>query len=62
MEKEGLVRAIRFMESHNLSIDLLVTDRHRQIDKWLRTEKKLSHTNMMCGMWQNVREFNMIST
>ena len=40
MEKEGLVRAIRFMESHNLSIDLLVTDRHRQIDKWLRTEKK----------------------
>ena len=39
MEKEGLVRAISFMESNNLSIDLLVMERHRQIDKWLRTEK-----------------------
>lgn len=39
MEKEGLIRAIQFMESNNLSINLLVTDRHRQIDKWLRTEQ-----------------------
>ena len=26
------------MKSNDLSIYLLVTDRHRQIDKWLRTE------------------------
>ena len=38
MEKEGLIRVINFMKSNDLSINLLVTDRHRQIDKWLRTE------------------------
>ncbi len=27
------------MEENNLSIDRLVTDRHRQIEKWLRTEE-----------------------
>ena len=36
MEKEGLVRGIKFIEEHNLSIGLLVSDRHRQIEKWLK--------------------------
>ncbi len=27
------------MEDHDLSVDLLVTDRHRQIEKWLKTDQ-----------------------
>ena len=33
MEKEGLIKGINFMKSNNLSINHLLTDRHRQIDK-----------------------------
>lgn len=39
MEKEGLARGLSFMESNDLTIGLLVTDRHRQIEKWLKTTK-----------------------
>ena len=36
MEKEGLLRVIQYLQQHGLNIDILVTDRHRQISKWLR--------------------------
>ena len=36
MEKEGLLRSIQFLQQQDLTIDLLVTDRHRQIAKWIR--------------------------
>ena len=36
MEKEGLERCLHFLQEQDLSIDVLVTDRHRQINKWLR--------------------------
>ena len=36
MEKEGLLRVMKFLEEEGLSIDVLVTDRHRQINKWIR--------------------------
>ena len=36
MEKEGLIRGIQFFESNDLQIELLVTDRHSQISKWMR--------------------------
>ncbi len=39
MEKEGLVRGIKFLDEQDLSIGLLVTDRHRQIQKWLKTNQ-----------------------
>ena len=39
MEKEGLVRGIKFIEEHGLSIELFVSDRHRQIEKWLKSDK-----------------------
>ena len=42
MEKEGLERVIAFMEKNGLRIKVLVTDRHRQIDKWIRE----THTDM----------------
>lgn len=43
MEKEGLVRGLDFIEENDLSIDLLVTDRHKQIDSWLRKTKPEIH-------------------
>ena len=36
MEKEGLERVIAFLKENGLSINVIVTDRHRQIDKWIR--------------------------
>lgn len=36
MEKEGLKCVLQFLQQSNLEIDILVTDRHAQINKWLR--------------------------
>ena len=36
MEKEGLHRAMKFLHQQNLPISVIVTDRHKQINKWLR--------------------------
>ena len=36
MEKEGLARVLHFLQQQGLKISVLVTDRHRQINKWLR--------------------------
>ncbi len=36
MEMEGLQRGLRFFHANDLSIGSLVTDRHWQIDAWLR--------------------------
>ena len=36
MEKEGLYRVMQFLQQQDLTIEVLVTDRHRQIAKWLR--------------------------
>ena len=36
MEKEGLHRCLSFLKEHNLDVAVLVTDRHKQINKWLR--------------------------
>ena len=36
MEKEGLQRVLNFLQKQDLEIEALVTDRHRQINKWLR--------------------------
>ena len=35
MEKEGLSRAIQSIYQNSLTIGVIVTDRHRQINKWL---------------------------
>ena len=49
MEKEGFVRGIHFFQNNDLTIKLLVTDKHKSIAKWVR-----ENINMMCGMWQKV--------
>ena len=36
MELEGLQRVLHFLQQQGLSIQVLVTDRHKQINKWLR--------------------------
>ena len=36
MEKEGLQRVLNFLQKQDLEIEALVTDRRRQINKWLR--------------------------
>jgi len=41
MEKEG---CIEFLKHHNLTVDVLVTDRHKQINKWLQeTHPDIKH-------------------
>ena len=36
MEKEGLQRIMEFLKGEGLQISVLVTDRHKQINKWIR--------------------------
>ena len=36
MEKEGLHRVIEHLTEEGLQIGVLVTDRHKQINKWIR--------------------------
>ena len=36
MEKEGLNCCINFLKDSKLEMDVLVTDRHKQINKWLQ--------------------------
>lgn len=36
MEKEGLIQVLQFLQQHDLEIDTLVTDRHGQIQKFMR--------------------------
>ena len=38
MEKEGLVCCVNFLQKKGFTIDTLVTDRHRQIAKWIREQ------------------------
>lgn len=44
MEKEGLERVLDFLDKQNLTVATLVTDRHKQINKWLReTHPSITH-------------------
>ena len=44
MEKEGLERVLNFLHLHELSVSVIVTDRHKQINKWLReTHPDIKH-------------------
>ena len=36
MEKEGLIRAVKFLENKGHKIGTLITDRHVQIQKYVR--------------------------
>ena len=49
MEKEGLVRAVKSLREEKFRIDLLVTDRHYQIAKWVR--ENLLDTDHRYDIW-----------
>lgn len=56
MEKEGLHRCVEFVYEQGLTIDTLVTDRHKQINKWLReSHPEVKHYydvwHVAKGMW-----------
>ena len=38
MEKEGLRRVLDFFTQKKLKVGTLVTDRHKQINKWIRED------------------------
>ena len=35
MEKEGLSRALQYLHDNSLTIGMLITDRHKQINKFM---------------------------
>ena len=35
MEKEGFVRGVGFFDDYELAVQTLVTDRHKQLSKWI---------------------------
>ena len=41
--EEGLQRVLNFLKQQGLTVEMLITDRHRQINKWLRE----SHPNII---------------
>lgn len=57
MEKEGLVRAVQYLEVHGLSIELLVTDRHCQIAKWVR--ENLPETDHRYDIWHMAKGMDL---
>ncbi len=38
MEKEGLDRVLKHLKDVGLKVGVLVTDRHKQINKWIKEE------------------------
>ena len=49
MEKEGLNRALKHLQEIGLEVGVLVTDRHKQIKKWVREEH--SQINHYFDVW-----------
>ena len=49
MEKEGLIRAVSKLHVNELNIDTIITDRHVQIQKWIR--ENLPDTTHCFDVW-----------
>lgn len=43
MEKEGLIRSLDFLEKSGVKVSSLVTDRHMQVQKFMREHKPDIH-------------------
>ena len=44
MEHQGLVRALNFLKENFIEVDTLITDRHKQIAKYMRqTHPDITH-------------------
>ncbi|XP_061190950.1 uncharacterized protein LOC133199083 [Saccostrea echinata] len=55
MEKEGLIRGVRYLEQNGVPISQIVTDRHLQVAKWLR--KNLPDTTHSIDVWHVAKGF-----
>ncbi|XP_050411067.1 uncharacterized protein LOC126825423 [Patella vulgata] len=49
MEKEGLIRCVDWLKTYNIDIGTFVSDRHLQIQKWVR--ENLDGTNHFYDVW-----------
>lgn len=49
MEKRGLERAVDWVKNNDLEIGTIVTDRHLQIQKWIR--ENLPETTHYYDVW-----------
>ena len=49
MEKAGLIRCVEFLSKHVIVVWKVVTDRHRQIRKWIQEE--LPDTEHVYDVW-----------
>lgn len=59
MEITGLKRMIKLLKRWKLDVGVLVTDRHRQIAKWVR--ENLQKTQHVYDVWHVAKcEFNTI--
>lgn len=49
MEKRGLELAVRWLQENHLQIGIIITDRHLQIQKWIR--ENLPQTTHYYDVW-----------
>ena len=55
MEKEGLCRALLFLADNSVEVSMLVTDRHKQINKFLSKKyPEIEHRYKMFGTYPRV--------
>jgi hypothetical protein len=64
MEKEGLVRAVAWLDSNNINIGTIITDRHRQISKYIRENLSPRGVRHFYDVWhvakgQSIIHFNI---
>ena len=58
MELKGLQQSIDYLEEHDFEVGTLITDRHRQIAKWIR--ERLSDAEHLYDGWHVAK--GMLST
>ena len=54
MEKEGLARVLEFLITNSLEVGTLVTDRHKQINKFVSKQYPNIDHRYDVGMFQKV--------
>ena len=59
MEKEGFIRGMKIFEEYELPVKLLVTDRHKQLSKWIR--ENLPHIQHRYDVWHVAKSMTVHS-
>ena len=60
MELEGLKRTVEFINASDIRLNTLITDRHRQIAAYIRTN--LPDTVHKYGIWHVAKGWYVVST